>query len=262
MTTLPYCVQRLQDGLARKKEANPSYSLRAYARDLDVDPSLLSKIMAGKRPVPPTVANLAVSLLKLDPKEKTLFIESVGQERLTIDQIKVGSADSYLMLDESFSKAIAEWEHYAVLSLFDLEGFTPSVSSIARYLGISEGRSNEVIQTLIECKLLGFDDEYTLIKLVPTVRTTEDTRSKALLSAHLETLELGKKKLTEIDMELRDFSSATVAIDMEKLSEAKGIIREFRQKMVALLKSGKRTEVYQLAIQFYPMTDVKRGDPK
>lgn len=262
MTTLPYCVQRLQEGLNRKKEANPSYSLRAYARDLDVDPSLLSKIMAGKRPVPPVVAGLAVQLLKLDPKEKTLFLESVGQERLTIDQIKIAPADSYFMLDDSFHKAIAEWEHYAVLSLFDLEGFTPSVSSIARYLGISETRSHEVIQTLIHCELLGFDENFTLIKSVPTVRTTEDTRSKALLSSHLETLELGKKKLQEVEVELRDFSSTTVAIDMEKLTEAKSIIREFRQKMMALLKSGKRTEVYQLAIQFYPMTNVHRGDSK
>lgn len=71
----------------------------------------------------------------------------------------------------------------------------------------------------------------------------------------METLEIGKNKLEEIEVELRDFSSATVAIDLEKLPEAKTIIREFRQKMSALLRDGEKTDVYQLAIQFYPLTE-------
>jgi hypothetical protein len=70
---------------------------------------------------------------------------------------------------------------------------------------------------------------------------------------HLETLDQGKEKL-ELDVELRDFSSIMLAIDPEKLPEAKTIIREFRQKMASLLKHGHRSEVYQLAIQFYPLT--------
>ncbi|MNL64824.1 hypothetical protein D3C87_1890770 [compost metagenome] len=65
---------------------------------------------------------------------------------------------------------------------------------------------------------------------------------------------MGKAKLDEVDMMLRDFSSTTLAIDLDKLTEAKTIIREFRQKMSALLRDGNKTDVYQLAIQFYPLT--------
>ena len=72
---------------------------------------------------------------------------------------------------------------------------------------------------------------------------------------HLEELELAKNKLKEIEKDLRDFSSSTYALDPEKMDEAKTIIREFRQKMGALLKSGEKKEVYMLAIQFYPLTD-------
>ena len=55
-------------------------------------------------------------------------------------------------------------------------------------------------------------------------------------------------------MEERDFSSIMVALDPEKLPEVKTIIREFRQKLATLVKDGHRSEVYQLAIQLYPIT--------
>ena len=46
----------------------------------------------------------------------------------------------------------------------------------------------------------------------------------------------------------------TIAMDIEKLPEVKTIIREFRQKVTALLRDGKKTDVFQLAIQLYPLT--------
>jgi len=41
------CVSELN----RRKAKNPSYSLRAYARDLGISPSYLSKIISGRFPV-------------------------------------------------------------------------------------------------------------------------------------------------------------------------------------------------------------------
>ncbi len=45
-----------------------------------------------------------------------------------------------------------------------------------------------------------------------------------------------------------------MAVDSEKIPEAKILIKEFRQKMSALLESGKKDEVYQLAVQLYPLS--------
>lgn len=50
----------------------------------------------------------------------------------------------------------------------------------------------------------------------------------------------------------------TMALSLNKVPEAKTIIREFRQKMSALLKDGYKTDVYQMAIQFYPLTNTKK----
>ena len=65
-----------------------------------------------------------------------------------------------------------------------------------------------------------------------------------------------KSKLDDVPVEFRDFSSMTIAVDPEKLPEAKAVIREFRQKMASLLRDGNKTEVFQFALQLYPLTDM------
>jgi len=191
--------------------------------------------------------------LNLGPKEKTLFMESLYKTKTNIDDIKIDPQDDRFMLDESYYKVIAEWEHYTVLDLFELKNFEPTAQEIAYRLGITVNRAEVVLNNLVTSGLLQHQNG-TLVKTHSDVRTTEDISSQALKDSHKETLQMGLQKLEEIELELRDFSSTTVALDLEKLPEAKTIIREFRQKMAALLRNGDKTEVYQLAIQFFPLT--------
>jgi hypothetical protein len=44
---------------------------------------------------------------------------------------------------------------------------------------------------------------------------------------------------------------------MNKFHDAKMLIKEFRKKMAVLLSEGERKEVYQLAIQFYPLSNLE-----
>jgi uncharacterized protein (TIGR02147 family) len=259
-----YYVRFLKEGLSRRQRTNPRYSLRSYARDLDVHPATLSQVFKGRRPLPLKDSRKVTLKLGLSPREQTLFMESLFQSKTKLDDIRIDPNDERFMLDESHFKVIAEWEHYAVLTLFDTEGFEPLTSAIALRLGISTDRTEVVLSNLTTSGLLKAEDG-RLQKSHPSVRTTEDIKSQALKLSHRETLEMGMRKLDETEIEFRDFSSTTLAVDPEKLTEAKTIIREFRQKMASLLRDGRRTEVYQLAIQFYPLTkneDTKQGEVK
>lgn len=253
-----YHVTKIKECLSVKQKQNPHYSLRAYARDLGVHPATLSQVINGNRPLPFKSAETVVTKLNLGPKERTLFLESLYSSKTSLDKIKVDKSIDRFILDESNHKVLAEWEHYAVLTLFDVEGFKPTVSEISRRLKIKENRTEIVLNNLFIAGLLARDENDEIRKVHDVVRTTEDISSVALRESHKETLEMGKNKLDEVDMMLRDFSSTTVAVDLEKLAEAKTIIREFRQKMAALLRDGNRTDVYQLAIQFYPLTETKK----
>lgn len=251
-----YYISKLKDCLSLRQRTNPNYSLRAFARDLGVDSSTLSQIINGKRSIPAKNSRDLATKLNLSPKESTLFIESTNRSSTSIDNIKISPLDQRFMLDESYFKVIAEWEHYALLDLFDLTDFEPTTSYIMQKLDLTENRTEVVLNNLLTCGLLIRDEKGQLKKAYPDIRTTEDAKGEALNQAHLEELDLAKQKLHSIQKELRDYSSSTFAIDMNKMTEAKTIIREFRQKMTALLKNGEKTQVYMLAIQFFPLSQV------
>lgn len=256
-TEQPYYLMKLKEELSLKQRENPQYSLRAYARDLGIHPSTMSQIIKGNRPLPFKDSGNVVMKLKLGHKDRTLFMESLMRKKTSIDAIKIHALDQRFMLDESHYKIIAEWEHFAVLDLFELEDFEPTIHGITSKIDVTENRAQVVLNNLLTAGLLKHEDG-KLLKVHDDVRTTEDISSRALKDANVEVIKKGLEKLEDIEVELRDFSSMTAAIDLGKLPEAKTIIREFRQKMASLLRDGKKTDVYQLAIQFYPLTKTKK----
>lgn len=230
----------------RRQQDNPSYSLRAYARDVGMNPSSLSQVLKGKRPLPARDAETIAKRLKLNSVERTRFMESVLRTSTS--------------LDETHYDVIAQWELYAALELFELKNFKVDRASIAQRLKLSPERADEVVANLIRAKFIKQHLDGHFIRIQGDFKTTEDVSMAAFRESHLETLEMAMQKL-DVAVELRDFSSATYAIDPDKLGEVKTIIREFRMKMGALLASSEKKEIYQLGIQFFPLTELQQDRP-
>lgn len=258
MNTDRYHIQKLKEAFSEKQRVNAHYSMRAFSRDLEIDSSSLGKIMRGERAFPLKKASTIIKKLKLSPIEEQLFNQSVGKKQASLEEIIV-EEDKRFLLDESYYKVISEWEHYAVLELFELDGFEVSLASIASKLDLTSNRAEVVVHNLLESGLLKKEGS-SFIKVNEGIKTTEDVVSKALQVSHQETLDLGKEKLEDVDVHLRDFSSVTVAIDVEQVQEAKKIIRDFRQKMSTLFQTGNKTEVYNLAIQLYPLSNLNNQE--
>ena len=252
-----YYLKKIKEDFSRRTRVNSSYSLRAYARYLNIHPSTLSQVLLGKRPLPQKSITTILEKLRLNATERSQFKKSLLVKKSRLDALKIYFVDESHLVDEAAFQVIAEWEHYAVLTLFDCAGFHPTIKNIQDRLNITRTRTEVVISNLIRYGLLIQDGKGELSKSHPRVRTSEDVASQALKQSHLEALDMGKQKLFDVDLELRDFSSVMMAIDPSQIPEAKNIIREFRKKMLKLCDDGLKTEVYQMAIQFYPLTQIK-----
>jgi uncharacterized protein (TIGR02147 family) len=114
-----------------------------------------------------------------------------------------------------------------------------------------------VTERLISTGFITVNPDGTWSKSHPNLSTTEDQCSRALRSAQIENLELAKEKLAEVPVELRDFSSITVAMDMARMSAIKHKIRAFRKDIEFLAESGSSSEVYQLCVQFFPLSQTE-----
>lgn len=74
--------QFLEDELARRSQNFPRYSLRAFARHLEVDSSFLSKILNGKRTVTLRTIRMFGERLNLTPEELSRFGELSREKKM------------------------------------------------------------------------------------------------------------------------------------------------------------------------------------
>lgn len=253
--------KKLKDEFSLRQRKSASYSQRAYSRDLKMHPSTLALVLNGKRPIPKKNIDHIVLYLSLSPTEEFLFRESANSYKSLTENnnINYKLLDSYLV-DETHYKIIAEWEHYAIITLLELDNFISTKENISNRLNLNTSRTEIILRNLIDANLIKKDkfENYVLTK--GKLRTTEDVSSKALRTSHKETMEIGINKIDEIPMQYRDFSSTTIAVSLKNLPKAKKIIRDFRKKISSLLSDGKKTEVYQLAVQLYPLTQLTNNN--
>src|SRR5690606_15409411 len=111
----------LKSSLLELQSKNSNYSLRAYSKKVGVHAGALSAIMNGKRNVSRDLAERIARRLLLDPQVRSellsLFPEKRRYRKKNSDAIGEEVAPRYLEIESLKFKLIAEWEHYAILSL-------------------------------------------------------------------------------------------------------------------------------------------------
>ena len=183
------------------------------------------------------------------------FLANLGRDSVPpTDDVQ---AQQYFQLQADAFTVVADWYHFALLSLMETSDFTPSPAWIARRLGISSVEAREAVERLERLGLARRSVE----QLVPThksLTTSHDIPSSALRRSHAQQLEMARQSLEEISVAERDITSIMLAIDPSRLPEAKEAIKKFRRAMAKNLESGNRSEVYTLSVQLFPVSKRRR----
>ncbi len=246
----------LRSELLRRCRSNPRYSLRAFAKALDYDTSSLSKIIQGKRPVGPKAMTRFGQRLGLSTET---IHDYIFEEKASQLQNYVSKPSAYHSLSSDQFEVISDWYHYAILELISVEGFQKRTAWIARALGITVKETDLAIHRLKRVGLLKTSNgkwEETCGDQLSTLGSA--STSKALRSMQKQLLEKAIDAMENIPLEKRDQSSMTMAIDSNKIEEAKEKIKRFRREMKMLLTRGNRHDsVYSMTISLFPLTKGK-----
>jgi transcriptional regulator with XRE-family HTH domain len=241
--------QWLQREFMSRCKKNPKYSLRAFANLLNKDSSTLSQILAGKRRVSKKLAEKICDKLNPSPNQRDAVLKNFN---LKDGQSQDPPSYQQIMLD-AFT-IISDWYHYAILELTFTEGFQNNCNWIGRKLNIPAVEVKAAIERL---KRLGLLDE-TKGKLTKTKKfiTNYDVgvTSPALKELQREILKMALDSIDNIPQEEKDLTSMTMAIDVSKIDEARRLITKFRRNLCQFLEDGKRTRVYHLGVQLYPVS--------
>ena len=252
-------VDLLQQEFTRLQTRNPGFSLRAFARRLDLAPSLLSEILRGKSRVTRKTGEKVLMHIGQGPDQIQHLISEL---RPRIDRARAREKSNpvrhYSTLNMDQFHLISEWEHFAVFSLAATAGFAGEPMAIGKTLGIPTRKARTVLERLLAMGLLSRSVDGHVTATCPDIRTTSDIPNIYIRRAHLENLELARRSMNEDALDETDYSVLTLAIDPDKIPEAKKRIREFRLSLGQFLESGVRRRVARLSIQFFPLSNRKK----
>lgn len=256
-------IECIQEAWDESKTRNPSYSLRALARDLGVSPTGMSLILNKKRPVTIDNAIKWACILKLSAEKKQLFLEAVtrdSEQRLNPNNRKSTQLEEkiqYMQLTLDQFSMISDWYHLAILNLVGLKTFEHNQKWICSQLGISKTQCSEAIERLIRLELLEIKDK-KFIRTPNNINTPSNLPSEAIKNFHRQNIQRAISSIDDTEVDERDITSIMMPIDKTKLAEAKKMITNFRRELSIFLKEEQGDQVYSLNIQLFPQNVEKR----
>ena len=250
-------VQRhLTEKFAQLRAKNPGYSLRSFARKIAVSPGALSALMQGKRRLSLKLATRIADKLCLDPAERSALLAPFEHVRSAKKKTQAPINTTHATLDMDHYRVISEWQHFALLSLILTEDFRNEPTWIAKRLGLHPSAIKAALSRLNRLGMIEKDSAGRLRRTATQYITSDDIKNASLRLSHRQNLELGLKSLEEDDVDVRDFTAVTMAIDPSRIGKAKARIRNVLRELSTDLELGSPSEVYKLCIQLYPVTKV------
>lgn len=256
---------------ARRKLRNESYSLRAFARDLEVSASRMSELLNGKKSLSEKLAHRIAGHLKLKVADREQFIDLVlasssrdsnvrrlAQER--IQQAREQERMTHLPGDKF--QLIAEWQHAAIMELTQLEGFRSDSHWIAKQIGIGVSQVDEAIGRLVRCGLLMVESDGKLKAHPEIYNTFSDTPSTAIRRFHRQVLAMAIESTLEDDLQEREQSSTLIAIPKSHLHLFQERMNRFVHDFWKSIENEPKDALYGLTVQLFPIRDRRRRQPE
>ena len=263
----------LADYYTAAKANTKAFSYRYFSRKAGyTSPNFLKLVVEGKRNLSQDSVERFGKALRLTAPERRFFADLVEfcQAETADDRNKafdkVAASRRFRKarrLERAFFLYLSHWYFVAIRELAASPHFQEDPEWIASQLlpPIKPKEAINALEVLLDLGLLTRDDTGRICRGEASVTTGHTVRSLAITNYHRQMLKRASESLELVHGDLRDISALTVCISPASVPEFKERIHAFRE---SLLDLGDRDDnpvsVYQLNIQFFPLTAVRGGD--
>jgi len=241
-------VERLQTIFTERAGKNPAYSLRSFARSLEIDSSTLSAILRRKRPV-----SIKTARHLLDRLGVTEIEEQRNYLLGSLIEVSRKNTPEYHEMAIEQAEMISAWQHFALLAALDLSNFRPTVRTLSHRLGIPFALTSECVQRLATLGLVKIEDAGKVKKIEKNYATPNQVPSEKLRQGHRQFMEMAVVAMEKVPMHRRSISGMTMAINSSRLKEAQERVQKFGRELTEFLEQGQRDSVYRLNLQLFPL---------
>lgn len=245
----------LKEELQRRSKNNKYYSIRAYARDLGINDSTLSKLLVGKLKISAKRVQFLGKQLGLSQKKIEEYITTLNSRYTS--SVELGFKQ--LQLDQ-FNCA-SDWYHDAIIELAKIDNIDPKPQNIAQLLDISFLQAQDAIERLLrlnlvsisECGYLKCELEHSLTNYDEKVYTNDLLKQyqKQILNQSIKAVEKSPR-------EKRCHNSMILSLDSSKLDEFHDLMRKQQKELLSFMEesSSKPDTVYAVQLASFPLSKV------
>jgi len=254
----------LKEVLSDRMKKNPAFSLRALAKSFECAPSTLSEVIKGKKNLSLESAQTISNKLSFKPEEAEYFSLLVQlektknpeiKERILNSLMKINPRQIKLSLDVDQFKFFSDWYHIAIIQMTFSEDGLLSPEIIANKLQINATDADLALTRLLRLKVLTIDQDnrYRATKKNSIIESSAP--NTALQKYHHQIWDKAKAAIEKQTNEEKFVGTETFSFDSEQMAEAKQILNDAFDKILALAKKGKKKkDVYTMGIHFFNLT--------
>ena len=239
----------LAQELKKRQRKNTSYSLRSFARDLEISPSMISRFISGEREPSPESLGQILEFIDADPSLKKHIFDSLVKKA----DFKIPQDIDYQELNSGQIERLNHWLFFALLELFRSNNRNFTIPKIAKSLNQPNSDVESKVRILIEMKLI--KKTATSFKTLNAKQTAKTSRT-TLDQIHSGYLEQAQKSISTSLENERNISGPTILINPKRLPEAYERIKSFRRSLSSYLEakeSEKDEKLYRVQIALFPL---------
>ena len=258
----------LQDFYELEKSLDVTFSYRVFAAAVDIDASLLVKILQGKRHVSSKGIEPFVEFFRFKEAKAEYFREMVAYGKAKTDEdvrkhfeaLQKMRPATCRELDEARYRYFQQWYYPMIRSALDVFDYRDPQDAAA--LGeacipkLSASQVEKAVDALLQ---LGLARRRRDGRVVPTeahLRTQEHWLSATISDYQGRIAELARDSIASTPKEKRDISTLTMALDSSQIQKIRNILAETRKAIVNVVNAMPAQicdSVYQLNFQLFPM---------
>jgi uncharacterized protein (TIGR02147 family) len=252
--------------LKERKKKNPAYSLRAFARDLEITPAQLSIYLNQEKGLSIRTVQKILNLLQVSTIDhefilSQFLVNHFKDEKKSLpaqDVITNLKTENYTLLPNEDFDLLKEWHYCGILALIETKNFQAEESWIAARLGISPEVAAHSLQQMIALQMIQTNAAGIWEVNGSYFANPDNQKNKSSQYFHQQIIQKSLASVGTISYEKRDFSSLLMSVRADQLPEAKKLIQSFRemfdQRFSMNTPSEEKDEVFALAIQFFPVS--------
>ncbi|MEN0059925.1 MAG: TIGR02147 family protein [Bdellovibrio sp.] len=257
-------VALLNEEFSRRVDKNSKYSLRAFARDLQIEPSLLSKILRGQHGLTLDMLQRLSRGLGFSEEKVQSYAEIFLAEKKRSLEAKRDKSSFFSPLALDHLSYLSDWYHLGILTLLELPGAQLDTCWMAQRLNISEEEAQDAFERLIRLGYVVVEGENFRLAQPQYSTANIPSTNEALQKMQTQFLEKAIGAIGEVPYHQRGQATLTFSLDPKLLPKLKDEIMQFLQKVNTRASTENRvpSEVYNLSVSLYPVTQASAIEEK